>query len=87
MGATDEQKAADRALEEAIDRMSKAYGEEGLLMEWVVITAHHIDDGEGGSATGIDYFASDDLPVYRMQGLIEFVRDRLKDVIRSDHAE
>ena len=68
---TPEQRNADRALEEAIDASAKAYGEEGLLIEWVVVAAHHLDDGND-TFTSVNWTVSDGLPIYRLMGLINF---------------
>lgn len=84
---TEEQKAADKNLEEAIDLVGKAYGEEGLLMEWVVVTANHTTDSFGKTYTSVDWFCSDDLPYYRTQGLLGFTLDRIKDHISEEYRE
>lgn len=80
---TPEQKQADKELGEAIKNQARAYGQQGLLMDWVVITSHHADDGNGNTYTGIDWSTSPDLPYYRNLGLLEFVRERIHDDIRE----
>lgn len=81
---TKEQLDADRNLEEAIAANARAYGEAGLLMEWVVVASHHITGDDGAGYTAVNYTLSDGLPYYRILGLLNFATKRVEKVIQSD---
>lgn len=69
-------------IEQAISDILTDVGQDGMLVDWVVVT-HQIKlggPGEGDeSSTG--YFASEDQPSYRTLGLLDFGRTSvIKDI-------
>lgn len=64
-------RAAQQTLHDAIDSLNKLCGDEGLLMEWVIVECRHIMEGDGRSYTGQTLIVSEDLPAYRKIGLLK----------------
>lgn len=88
MPRTPEQKAADEALTEAIERVSRAYDTEGVavgytMMEYVVVTAMATwdEDGDGHTSIGIAY-RDGDVPTHRAMGLMQYALTQLDDYVR-----
>lgn len=85
---TGEQIAADAALTEAIERVRAAYNDPGdaewLLTDYLVIYAAQRfgPDGEGWTMVGSVY-RDDDVPGYRLLGLIEFAAARVRALINT----
>lgn len=70
-----EQKEADDALTNAIQRVILAYhGEDGrITSEYIVITSQHGWDEHGDGNTAVSMIFRDcDVPVHRALGLVEF---------------
>lgn len=74
MFSRNEEKALDplETLHEAIRVYLETKGyDDGLLMEWVLITSQH-KVVENGTATGIAITFSNELPLYRAAGLVKY---------------
>jgi hypothetical protein len=73
---TPEELKAEQALEEAIKNVLVVRGyTDGLLMDWVVITAQHIvpnEDPDGSGATGHLMLTPHTQPAYRCDGLLDY---------------
>lgn len=63
--------AAQQVLHDSIDSLNKLCGDEGLLMEWVVVECRHIMEDDGTAYTGQTVIVSDGLPAYRKIGLLK----------------
>lgn len=68
---TSEQREAADRLHDAIDALNKAYDDEGLLIEWVIVEVRHIARDDGTTATHQSLIQSDNLPQYRRIGLLD----------------
>lgn len=80
--------AAHRALEDALATISRAHadvagGTPGILVDWVVVTATHLDLGDGQSATDHGIFGPIEGASYRAVGLLETGRDRLRFALNT----
>lgn len=64
-------RAAQQTLHDAIDTLNKLCGDEGFLMEWVVIECRHIAEDDGRTYTGQTVIVSENLPAYRKIGLLK----------------
>lgn len=72
---TPEQIVADDALTEAIKNAMAAYDMDGgLVTDYVVaIAAHHFDDDGGSRTSYIRLYRENDMPHYRILGLLRAV--------------
>lgn len=76
---TPEQKAADTAFEDAIRALLAAYGAtEGPLMEWILLTAQHVDEGDGTTATATSHWVAPGQPLHRSLGLLGYSETRVR---------
>lgn len=87
---TAEQKAADDALTAAIEAVRDAYSDETgsreyLLTDYVVISAgtRFADDGESWSQVAMIY-RDNDIPAYRILGLLDFALARARRYVAED---
>lgn len=81
---TPEQTAADQALEDAIRAHQQAYDvAAGVLMEWVVITTQHVDDGHH-QATSLGWSCPYAQPMHRTAGLVHYAEVRLNAMIAGN---
>lgn len=61
----------EKAIQEYIECIDSYQEDPGLLMDWVLVTAHHIADEEGeGTANGI--YTGKSQPLYRTAGLVQY---------------
>jgi Mg2+/citrate symporter len=75
---------AQEEFHEAINKYLEAQGyDDGLLTEWVLVTAQHMipSDGEG-SATALMIHVSRELPLYRSAGLIQYALVKTEQAIK-----
>ena len=84
MTRTPEQKAADDALTAAIEGCFNAYvapdEHHWVMSEYVVILARQTYDSDGDGITAVaSLFRDGDVPTHRAIGLLEYVRDRLRN--------
>lgn len=90
MARTDEQKAADDALTEAIQRVIVAYldpddDRDYLLTDYIVIHAGARFDDEGDSWSRIGIINREsNLAAYRILGLLDFARARTQKYVAQD---
>lgn len=64
---------ADEKLGKAIEEYLEAQGHtDGLLIEWLLVTAQHIPLDDGGSATGVGVYVDSDQAIYRSIGLAHY---------------
>ena len=74
MSDTPEQRAAHQLAEDAIAALTVAYSDPGdppgLLVDYVIVVAHHVDDGSGDTMTGHGVYTNPEAPVYRSLGLV-----------------
>lgn len=75
---TPEQAAADTAFEDAIRDLLAAYDAEGLLTEWVLVTASHIDDGTPTTTTAVGHWVPPAQPLHRSLGALDYAVTRLR---------
>ncbi|MFD9564361.1 hypothetical protein [Streptomyces sp. NPDC059994] len=70
-----ERKAAYQQLEEAIRRVNELEGADGVLTEWVVVTATQSFDGDGDGLTQVGKLLPDgggQVPYHRLMGLLDY---------------
>lgn len=75
---TDEQRAADTRFEAAVDELRSAYESEGLLVEWVLVTAAHIANDDGTSSTAVGHWVPPGQPLHRSLGTLDYATTRLR---------
>lgn len=75
MRRSPERKAADDKFEDAVREYLKSFNGEGLLMDWVLVTAEHVIE-EDGSATGLSVYVSSEQPLHRTVGLLAYAQRR-----------
>lgn len=73
----------------ALEENSGKRGNQGgsyMLTDYLVIAATQGIDGDGDASTGISFVLPHDqeMPLYRMIGLIEFSRTRIKAMVAPD---
>lgn len=89
MARTPEQKAADEALTEAIERVRRVYDTEAVtagmtMMEYVVVHAAATWDEEGDGRTSVGVVYRDgDVPIHRAIGLLRHALVEMEDYVRS----
>lgn len=68
---TADQAAALRRVHDAIDDLAKTVGDPGILVEWVLVSATHHDNGDGttGTAYRLNGLPVDNAP-HRVNGLL-----------------
>lgn len=78
-GRTSEQKSADDRFADAISELMLAYGAtDGLLIEWVLLTAqHHVND-DGTTSTSVGNYTQPGQPFHRSLGLLDYAQVRLR---------
>lgn len=70
-----ERKMAEENLEEAIkDFLATCGHDEGLLVDWMLVTAHHIDSGDGDTWTANGIYGPREQPIYRAAGLVTYAQ-------------
>lgn len=71
---TDELKAAYQQLEKSIGEVARLEGAQGVLLEWVVVTAHQRYDDDGDPQVQIGQWMPDgmDVPYHRVMGLLDY---------------
>lgn len=70
-----ELKAAYQQLEDAIRTVSELEGAEGVITEWIVVTAHQSYDDDGDPRTQIGQWmpgGGDGVPYHRAMGLLDY---------------
>lgn len=71
-----DKKTAEANLEKAIqDYVQVVVGEDtdpGLLIDWLVITAHHIEEGDGVTATANGIYGPKNQRLYAAAGLVKY---------------
>lgn len=70
----DDRKAAYGRLAEAIRDVSQLEGAEGVITEWVVVTAHQHYDDDGDTRVQIGQWMpdGDEVPYHRVMGLLDY---------------
>ena len=85
MTKQDEVRKAHTEFEEAIKKFIKVRDgeneDEGLLVDWSLVTAHHFDNGDGASLTAVGWYAPLDQRLYQQLGLLEFAATRVRKFI------
>lgn len=61
---------------------SQGHGD-GILTEWLLITAQFVAHAEGGSSTATMINVSREQPMYRSAGLIEYARIKTMEALTS----
>jgi hypothetical protein len=86
---TAEQRAADRALEEAIKGALEAHElSRGALGDYIVLTVETRFDNDGRQTTSIARLTSDDgVPHYRLLGLLDYASTMYRDEITTPDDE
>jgi hypothetical protein len=71
---TDDLKSAYRRLEEAVRDVARLEGAQGVLLEWVVVTAHqrYDDDGDPQVLIGQLMPNGGEVPYHRVMGLLDY---------------
>lgn len=71
--ADDERKAVYEQLEDAIREVAEFEGAQGVMTEWIVVTAHqHFDeDGDGQVQIG-QWVPVNQVPYHRLMGLLDY---------------
>lgn len=72
-------------VERAISELMADFGQEGLLVDWVVVT-HQVAPGGPGEADAVatSYFSNDYQPRYRTLGLLDYGRTSVIKEIHDD---
>lgn len=81
---SDKRLAAEAKFEEQISEFLKSKGgdaDEGILVDWMLLTAHHLEEAEG-SATGYGIYGPKHQRVHQAAGLVEYARVKLDKAIR-----
>lgn len=66
-------KSPQEKLEDAIKEYQASRGhDDGLLVDWVLITAQHIPEADGESLTANAVYCPSHQPLYRMSGLLKY---------------
>lgn len=70
----DDLKQAYQALEAAIQNVAQLEGAQGVLLEWVVVTAHQHYADNGDTKVQIGQWLPDgiDVPYHRVMGLLDY---------------
>lgn len=70
----DDRQAAYRQLEEAIREVARLEGAQGVLLEWVVVTAHQRYDEEGDPLVQVGQWMPNggEVPYHRVMGLLDY---------------
>ncbi|MFJ9657603.1 hypothetical protein ACIRPR_06495 [Streptomyces griseoflavus] len=83
-----EAKAAYQRLRDAIEEVARLEGTEGVLTEWVVVTAHQRYDEDGDGITQIATLVPEgggQTPYHRLMGLLDYALTRCRaEVARDD---
>ena len=78
---SDEKKAAYQRLADAIDEVARLEGAQGVLTEWVLVTAtqHYDEDGDGLTQVGITLpDGGGQVPYHRVMGLLDYALTRYR---------
>lgn len=70
-----EVKAAYQRLEDAITEVARLEEADGVLTDWVIVTAHQRFDGEGDALTQVGKLlpgAGGNIPYHRIMGLLDY---------------
>ena len=84
MARTPEQKAADEALTEAIERAFAAYfpdDERGILMEYAIVGSCALPDEDEPSTRVFQLIRDDGVPHHRLMGLFDYSLTRLRSQV------
>lgn len=66
--------------ETALEEYLAARGDnEGLLIDWVVITAHHIDDGESHTMTANGIYGPSHQRLHNALGLVSYAKLKIEN--------
>ncbi|MER7814566.1 hypothetical protein [Streptomyces sp. NPDC096153] len=87
---TPELKAAYRRLEAAIREVAEEEGCEGVMTEWIVVTAHQRLDDEGDGVTQIGRLVPDGggtVPYHRTMGLLDYALTMARAEIVAGEAD
>lgn len=76
-----EQHAAYRQLDESIAALHHAFGDPGLLVEWVLITTLTDPQNDGTDRVATSWFGSTNQPLYRALGLVDYAATLIRDQI------
>lgn len=72
-------KEAEAKLEEAINEYLEVVDPTpGFLVDWMLVTAHHIPHDDGESGTALAAYVNTQQGLYRSMGLAEYVRTLFK---------
>lgn len=72
-------KEADEKLEEAIKEYMEANDHgEGLLVDWLLITAQHFDEGDGSTATANAIYGPPHQRMYHALGLLDYATIKIR---------
>lgn len=72
-------KDANDKLEEAIKEYMEAHEHnEGLLVDWVLVTAQHFDEGDGNTATANAIYGPPNQRLYHALGLLDYAIVKIK---------
>lgn len=78
---SDEKKDAYQRLAEAVDEVVRLEGAEGVLTEWVLVTATQCFDEDGDGLTQIAITLPDgggQVPYHRVMGLLDYALTRYR---------
>jgi hypothetical protein len=69
----------EAALKEYIEALDGAEGDEnGYLVDWVMVTAHHIPHPDGSSGTAMAVYVSPRQALHRTGGLAMYLYQKIK---------
>lgn len=80
MSKTPEEKAALEKFHEAVEEYVRSSGGEGLVIDWMLVTAEHLVE-EDGSATALATYVSREQSIYRTAGLVNYARIKIDNTI------
>ncbi|MCI3279150.1 hypothetical protein [Streptomyces cylindrosporus] len=82
----DDLKSAYRRLEEAIGDVARLEGAQGVMLEWIVVTAHQRYDEDGDPKVQIGQWLPDgmDVPYHRVMGLLDYALTMRRGEILQD---
>jgi len=82
----DEERELDpfEEFEEAVERLFRRLGEEGLLFDWVLVSHRLTPESDGSDTHMTGYVASLRQPNYRTQGLLKYALTIVDEEVRRE---
>lgn len=71
---------SDAKFEEAVKQYLTAQGyDDGLVVDWFLITAQHMVEEDGAGSTALSVFGPYGQPIYRAAGLIQYALNKINE--------